>query len=705
MRKENKYDFRKKLLTVHESGVRQPGRSAKADELEILNGVVIEIGSTQDIVVKTAAEDFVDFLKVSMGVDASVSCSGNHSAPGSITLALASESGFDLKEAEGYKGFCIQVTDRVNVYGYDGRGIAAALYYMEDMMCLAKAPVLKLGQIRKKPMMSPLMVHSGYGLDDFPDEHLNRIAHEGRDAILVFTWDVNKCHTGYLDFNDLIARAARYGLDVYAYSFLVGGPHPDEEGAEEHYTNTYGRLFRECPGLKGVTMVGEVCEFKSHDPHVSKFRCRDKMTDDLPDGKIWPGWYPCEDLPQWVSLVSKCVRREKPDADIVLWSYNWGFQPEEARVRLIENLPTDITVQATFEMYDYKQLGDVKSAVSDYSLAFVGPSPYFVSEAKAAKRRGIRLYAMTQAAGLTWDFGSIPYEPMPYQWLRRYEKMREAIHKWDLRGGMDNHHHGFYPSIITKFSKHAFLSPEEPLEEILDKVFISEYGEECLEKVREGFRLWSDAITYYTPTEGEVCGAGRIGPSYPFCLYHKATPVNKEEAFFGSAIVSLDYNNSIQGSYYFISREPAETVVNLRQKPELESLKTMHRLMQQGVAVFESIPDRNDKLENVLNLGKYLTCYVLTIIHAKQWNVLKCRLNGEFTKQGMLDIVDEMVDLLHAEQVNAREAIPYVEADSRLGWEPTMLYLGDAEHIEWKIRQIQYVLDFEITKLRKAIEL
>ena len=702
MRKEDKYDFRKKLLTVHDSDVRDPSRKAKENEFVVSDGTVIHIGATEDLVVKTAAEDFVHFLRVSMGVESRVSCAAAPE-PGAIVLALAADRNFDLGEANGYKGFSILVNDCVEVFGHDGRGIAAALYYLEDMMTLAKGPYLKKGQTRKKPLLSPTMVHSGYALDDYPDEYLNRIAHEGRDAILVFTWDVNKCHTGFLDFNDLIARAARYGIDVYAYSFLVGGPHPDEPGAEAHYDESYGRLFRECPGLKGVTMVGEVCEFKSKDPHVSKFRCRDKMTDDLPDGKPWPGWYPCEDIPQWVSLVSKCIRKVKPDADIVLWSYNWGFQPEDVRVRLIENLPSDITLQATWEMFDYKQMGDVKSAISDYSLSYIGPSPYFTSEAIAAKKRGIKLYAMTQAAGVTWDFGVIPYEPMPQQWLRRFDKMRQAVADWDLRGGMETHHHGFYPSLISKLSKHAFLSPDEPLDEILDKVLIMEYGEANLEKVREGFRIWSEAINYYTPTEGEFDGASRIGPAYPFCLYHKAAPIAQEGAFFGADVVNLEYCDSILGAYYFISREPAETVINLRQKPELESLYKMYDLMEQGVAVFDSIPNPNRKLQEVINLGKYLTIYVKTIINAKEWYLLKCRLTGCFDKQELLKIVDEMEALLRAEQANAAKAIPYVEADSRLGWEPTMLYLGDAEHIQWKIRQIQYVLDKEISKLRKAI--
>ncbi|MBR5543062.1 MAG: hypothetical protein IKU65_03080, partial [Oscillospiraceae bacterium] len=477
----------------------------------------------------------------------------------------------------------------------------------------------------------------------------------------------------------------------------------DAPGAEEHYDKLYGNLFRKCPGLRGVTFVGEVVEFHSNDPHVSKYVCRDTVTDDLPDAKPWPGWYPCEDFPRWVELVKKIIRREKEDADIVVWTYNWGYQPEEARIKLIDNLPTDITLQATFEMFDYRQIGDAKVGCADYSLSFPGPGKYFTSEAEAAKRRGIRLYSMTQTGGITWDFGCVPYEPMPYQWIKRLENIRKANAEWGLCGGMETHHHGFYPSFVSKFVKHSYLTPYEPMEDILDKLFASEYGAENLEKVREGFKLWSRAIEYYTPTEGDLNGAGRVGAAYPFCLYYQATMPTKENAFFGPGMVNSDYCIGMEHTV-FMGREPLESVVNLRIHPELESLKTMYDLMQQGNAVFDSIENKNEKLLSVINVGKYITTSVLTTIHAKEWYILKCRLNAEFTREGMHKIADEMEALLRREQDNARATIPLVEADSRLGWEPTMLYLGDREHLEWKIRQVDYVLEKELVKLRKCID-
>lgn len=44
---------------------------------------------------------------------------------------------------------------------------------------------------------SPRMVHSGWGLDQYPKPHLNTMAHAGIDTILVFVEDVDKTPSGY----------------------------------------------------------------------------------------------------------------------------------------------------------------------------------------------------------------------------------------------------------------------------------------------------------------------------------------------------------------------------------------------------------------------------------------------------------------------------------------------------------------------------
>ena len=152
------------------------------------------------------------------------------------------------------KGFFWKVEPEcIEIRGNVRRGV----HYLEDLMNFREAPYLKCGNGRRDPLFTPRMVHSGWGLDQFPDRHLNAIAHAGFDTILLFVKGVDLTTHGVMDFNDLIRRAANYGLGVYFYSYLDSYKHHSEPDADEFFDRNYGRVFRECPGAKGLILVGE----------------------------------------------------------------------------------------------------------------------------------------------------------------------------------------------------------------------------------------------------------------------------------------------------------------------------------------------------------------------------------------------------------------------------------------------------------------
>ena len=66
-------------------------------------------------------------------------------------------------------------------------------------------------------------------------------------------------------------------------------------------------------------------------------------------------------------------------------------------------------------------------------------------------------------------------------------------------------------------------------------------------------------------------------------------------------------------------------------------------------------------------------------------------------------MMDSIEKLLRDEMQNAADTIPLVEADSRLGWEPSMHYMTDAWHLDWKMRQITSVLKFSLPEYRKSL--
>ncbi len=696
LKKERKYEFRERMKRIHPCNIRMIDRVASEDEVQVENGWQILLPENFGEVVFVAARDFQEYLFISMNISVLVSDQSCVDRKCQITLVL------DPTQKEDY---VITPGEGVLIKGRSERGLAQALYCLEDKMNVSKAPVLKKKEIRHTFLFSPRMVHSGYGLDQYPNEHLSAIAHAGMDAILVFVEGINATITGFLDMNDLISRAARYGLDVYAYSAINSRVHPEEEGAQLHYDKLFGGLFESCPGLKGIIFVGESIEFPSRDPHVVDF-FKSRSEDGIPCGRPSSGYYPCYDYPQLLECLKQAIRKKKPDADIVFWTYNWGHVSEEERLSLIRQLPTDISLQATYEMFESYPRDGFKQTCADYSLAFAGPGKYFTSEAKVAAQRGIRLYAMVNTGGLTWDIGTIPYEPMPYQWMERYKGLREAHEKYGLCGLMESHHFGLYPSFISDLAKQCFIeenvsaSEGRTMESCLMDVIRGRFGENGTEQINSALKLFSEAIRCYTPSDADQYGAFRLGPAYPLCLIKEIKPPSEKFAFNGARIAYTMY----PADYSSTNNLPCGRgmLPSLRVEGELRSLNRMLNYMQEGVAKLKNIPNPEDELLYLINLGEYICCCVQTGIHAKEWYVLTSKLKIAQKKEEVRDLLEKIKELIALERANAECALVFVEKDSRLGWEPSMDYVGDAEHIRWKLRHLDYVLDYEIKCYEKG---
>ena len=60
------------------------------------------------------------------------------------------------------------------------------------------------------------------------------------------------------------------------------------------------------------------------------------------------------------------------------------------------------------------------------------------------------------------------------------------------------------------------------------------------------------------------------------------------------------------------------------------------------------------------------------------------------------ELLDKIEKLLLNEKANVEATIPLVQFDSRLGWEPSMEYIADPEHLRWKIAQVKYACETEL---------
>lgn len=683
--KEKRFQFRKDLTTTH-FPITRSNVSIKEDELSLENGIKIIGGNGS--VINHAIDDINDFLNISFKVK-------NNDKAVNVSIEIKNK---DLEDVCDYKGRIININcNGISIRAYDERGVAQAIYDLEDMMTERKAPFLKIGKYKNKPLFSPRMAHSAYDVDVFPDGYLQNLVREGIDAILLFVRGVNDSSAGKRDFNDIIDRAESFGIDVYAYSYLTNFNSPHTENAQEIYDNIYGPIFKEHNKLKGMVFVGESVEFPSIDKNTHGRRWFEykESPDRIPEGKPSPGWWPCEDYPKWLGLVKNSIRKYKNNAEIVFWTYNWGWAPENKRLELIDKLPTDISLLVTFEMFQKREINGIGEMVCDYTVSFEGPGDYFLSEAKAAKEKGIKLYSMVNTGGRTWDFGSMPYEPFPQQWQRRFWAIRECYEKFGLCGLMESHHFGYTPSFITKLAKKSFEYLVEDRETALRKV-IDQFSSGETDKCIQAFDYWSEMIKKYPANDEEQYCVMRISTAYPLVLIKPLTPPKFDdvELMFGDGIADPDYRAFDYGRYMPHC---------LRIRPEIKLFEELIELAEKGIKILESIKNPTKTLLKLINMGKFMVCTYRTNINVKKMFLVRNKLEIAETREEVIQLLDQAVELGKAEIENAKSSIPLVEFDSALGYEPSMGYACDKQHIEWKIRQVEYMMNIEVGIYKNSI--
>ena len=642
------YALREELECVHRPGLRKACANPAPDEFEFRSGCVV------------GDRDLADYLKTSMGVETEVS----GPAP-----ALRTEIDKGLRARE----YSISVdATGVRVSGADERAVCDALYHIEDLMTLRGGPFLKHGTERRRPRFAHRITHSGLGLAEFPDAYLSRLAHAGFTDITLFVKDKDTTAGGkHVDINDVIRRAEAYRLGVYLYANSNVFAHPRDPGGKEALDAAFGGFAALYPQAKGMIFVGESCQFPSKDPRVQPVTWRNK---DKKDPRPTAGWFPCSDYAEWITVVRDSVRARAPHYDIVFWTYNWGWAPEKERVELIETLPKDITLMATFEMFqEHVKRNGLKSPIADYSLSLAGPCGYFASEAAAASRYGLTLGGMSNTAGRTWDFGTAPYEPCPWQWKRRWDAMVRENAEHGLSLLVESHHFGWYPSFVTELAKEAFTEGGIPYDEHIRRIAVRDYGEENAEKALAAWRMWSDAIVDYVPSNLNQYGPFRIGPSYPYTFGHPS--VKREEV-----PVDRSFPQAVSIWYYAYPSWPVykgygKESLNDAERLELELLDGMIARFDEGTAIFRAMGPRALRMAD---LGEYLTRMLRTAANVKRG----ARANRGKDKAAVRKYAE-------LEYANAAATLPLVERNSAFGWEPSMGYVGGAELIKWKMSRME----------------
>jgi sugar phosphate isomerase/epimerase len=510
---EQPYDYHKRLAAgpVHWARLNPEAKPQSGEMALPPGGWKLVWNRRSGPILKNAVADFQDYLIKSMGVR--VETEGRDSLDGwqdlkqCIVVGTRGQlpaCGFALKGPKDYE--LIASPERLTVCGFDERGAMFGLYNLEARMNLREGPFLpaNLKTVRHS-LYDARMAQSWLGWMEWPDAVLSHLAHDGFDGIYASVYanpngDRNTVETStdYLGRNlflvrhqtsaqmrDLIDRASRYGIKVYApiVHQYMGTPESETE-----LRKLVRAVVKEFPEIQGYVLLTEGFWYKQ-----------------------WGGLHGMskEYVEDWarnwcraVAIVTEECHRVNPAIEVLPWEYNIDFRPENAEMKryFIRQLPTDAIPLLTWENGKSFELDGLKGHLRDYSLNQIGPAEVTEAQIAEARPRGMKVYCKADTFA-TWQYGTFPYLPFPYQFYARYK----AMEKFGVNGTMETWSSGYNPNFMTEFRAWYCWSDAPKPDELLGAIAARDFGPEGKEKVLKAWDHFSRAIRL-VPDTGPYMG-------------------------------------------------------------------------------------------------------------------------------------------------------------------------------------------------------
>lgn len=395
----------------------------------------------------------------------------------------------------------------------DTEGARRGIFFLQDEILRTGGAFLPLGVTARHPQIRTRLSRCFFGpinrppkrrdelmddVDYYPDAYLNRLAHEGVNALWLTVNFRDLCPSRFFpeDGRDsarrleklrrVVRKCSRHGIRIYIFCIEPKGfgnvsdylrppadleRHPGFGGhrtgdiryfcpgtpeAQSYLEECTHHIFSEVPGLGGMMGIN----LGERPTHCCSNFVWDLGANNCPRCAKREPWQVFRDT---LTPLARGMHRANPDAELISWLYVPYLSDREERRRteaekmigdLAAHLPANVTLQYNFEsMGTLTQLGK-RRFVRDYSLAYVGPSGIFRACARARKAHGGRMAAKLQV-GCSHEVATVPFVPAP---ANLYEKYR-TMHELGVSGAMQSWYFGSSPSLMTKAAGELSFAP------------------------------------------------------------------------------------------------------------------------------------------------------------------------------------------------------------------------------------------------------
>ena len=732
---EKPYDYHKRLSSgpVHVAR-RNPEAKPEAGELVLPDSEWKIIWSQRGTaVLQTAVQDFQDYLGTSMGVQVAVegrdSLQDWESLSQCVVVGTRDDlpgCGAGLTAPKDYE--IVATPERVMVCGYDERGAMYGLYNLEARMNLREAPFLpaNLKTVRHS-LYDARMVHSWMGWMEWPDALLAHLAHDGFDGIFASCYanpngDRTTAETStefmarllfmirHQDparIRDLIDRASRHGLKVYApivHQFM-GTPE-----SEAQLRSLVQDVLKSFPDIQGYVLLTEGFWYKQ-----------------------WGGGHGAgaEYVQDWarnwtraVTIVAEECHRVNPAIEILPWEYNIDFRPQNAELKryFIQQLPVDTIPLLTWENGKSFEIDGMQGYLRDYSLNQIGPAEVTDAQIAEARLRNMKVYCKADTFA-SWQFGTIPYLPFPYQWYERYK----ALEKYGVNGTLESWSSGYTPNFMTELRAWTCWSDAPSLEELLGAIAARDFGSGKQDRVLAAWDHFSQAIRLVPDTGPNMGTNNAIGnplffqepPLRTTTFTHSWTDHDKWTGYMGGQLNPYwpftvtrmvffpDFTNQTNNAEQYargatgVEVDPQTKVLPVF----LKYLRQASDQMEEGLklyraAALESPESKRQQAVREVVVAEQLQRMMQSDAAILEFEDLRLQLAAEQDSQKAGVLLDRMETILREEIARTELSLLAATRDSRLGFQFEQDYVYTPYSLREKLEVLHETLDRQLPERR-----
>ena len=618
--------------------------------------------------------------------------------------------------------------DRCEVISADTEGIRRALVYIEDEMQRREGARLPIGEIRRKPHITARVSRCYFTpasyvaieetenelidtIDYYPDEYLNRLAHDGINALwlgatlqYLVKSDIvpeygKTAEKRMKKLNAVIEKCKRYGIKTYLFSVdpasthkndKLKNNHPDMLGDEgDNWINhlcpstekglayikeAIARVFTEAPGLAGYINLS-IGEAESHCASTSTLYCKRCKKKFGSLGKT---------LTFVKKTIADTIKSVNPDAEYISWTYaqrDWKKEDIEdactSRSQSVKHLVNfeDLGIE--------KQLGEDRLAY-DYWLSYVGPGKLFEDCLSHNKKRGIETWAKIQVCS-SHEISTIPYVPAPALLYEKYKFLYEN----SVHGVMQCWFFGNYPCLMNKAAGELAFEPFFPEKKDFLRHLAGIYWGRDKDKVADAWASFTEGYRHFPiGVDFEWFSTMQDSPCAPYHLKPIDLPLpatwtlddmaggdrvcdcildshTLDEVITLCSILSEKWNEG-----YEVLSEITDFSTKSR-KEQLTVAKSANYIFRSGLNTFKFY-----NLRNKLALGKG---------------------DGREILSKMKEIVLEEIEI-------SKALIPITEEDNRIGYHSEAHgYKIFPEKLAWRISEMKKLLNTEFTEVEERL--